>query len=75
MSDVDNEAARQENERLRLENNKLREDRLELTDELMSYTGLPGHLHRIDVKMKQLNRYLSALPMRWKKILARRIPN
>src|SRR5215469_4729445 len=28
------------------------------TDELMSYTGLPGHLHRIDIKIKQLKSLL-----------------
>jgi hypothetical protein len=58
MSEIDNEKARQEMERLREENNQLREDRLELTDELLSYTGLPGHLHRIDVKIEQLKALL-----------------
>ncbi|SRR5258707_15234964 len=50
--------ARQEIEKLRSENSKLREDWLEATDALMSYTGLPGHLHRIDVKIKQLKSLL-----------------
>ena len=54
MSEIDDEGARREIERLREENSQLKEDRLELTDELLSYTGLPGHLHRIDVKIKQL---------------------
>lgn len=31
---------------------------LELTDELLSYTGLPGHLNRIDVKIKHLKSLL-----------------
>jgi hypothetical protein len=57
MSEIDNEAA-QEIEKLRLENSKLREDWLEATDALLSYTGLPGHLHRIDVKMKELKSLL-----------------
>jgi hypothetical protein len=50
--------ARQEIEKLRLENSKLREDCLELADELLSYTGLPGQMHRIDVKIKQLKSLL-----------------
>ena len=58
MSEIDNEVLRQEIEKLRLENSKLREDRLELTDELLSYTGLPGQMHRIDVKMKELKALL-----------------
>jgi hypothetical protein len=41
-----------------LENSKLKEDWLELTDELLSYTGLPGQMHRIDVRMKQLKSLL-----------------
>jgi hypothetical protein len=44
----------QEIEKLQSENSPLKEQCLELTDELLSYTGLPGHLHRIDVKIKQL---------------------
>jgi hypothetical protein len=48
----------QEIEKLRLENSKLREEWLELTDELLSYTGLPGHLHKIDLKIKQLKSLL-----------------
>ena len=59
MSGINNEARGEglpEVERLRLENSKLREEWLEVTDEPLSYTGLPGHLHRIDVKIKQLNR-------------------
>ena len=48
----------QEIEKLQLENSKLKEHCLELTDELLSYTGLPGHLHRIDVKIKQLKSLL-----------------
>ena len=42
--------ARQEIEKLRSENSELREDWLEATDALMSYTGLPGQMHRIDVE-------------------------
>jgi hypothetical protein len=58
MSEIDNEGARQEIQKLQEENSRLREDRLELTDELLSYTGLPGHLHRIDVKIKELKSFL-----------------
>jgi hypothetical protein len=43
----------QEIERLRLENSKLREQWLEASVALLSYTGLPRHLHRLDVKMKE----------------------
>ena len=50
--------AREEIEKLRSENRKLREDRLEATDALMSYTGLPGQMHRIDVEIKQLKSLL-----------------
>jgi hypothetical protein len=58
MSQIEKEAARQEIEKLQLENSKLRQDWLEATDALLSYTGLPGHLHRIDVKMKELKSLL-----------------
>ena len=61
MSEIRDEAyakSCQEIEKLRLENSKLREDWLELTDELLSYTGLPGQMHRIDVKIKQLKSLL-----------------
>jgi hypothetical protein len=61
MSEIQNEAhakALQEIEKLRLENSKLREEWLELTDVQLSYTGLPGHLHRLDVKMKELKSLL-----------------
>jgi hypothetical protein len=61
MSENQEEAyatARQEIERLLSENNKLREDWLEATDALMPYTGLPGQMHRIDVKIKQLKSLL-----------------
>jgi len=58
MSEIDNEATRREMEKLREENSKLREDWLELTDQMLSYTGLPGHLHRIDVKIKELKSLL-----------------
>ncbi|MBV8097807.1 MAG: hypothetical protein JOZ31_01485 [Verrucomicrobia bacterium] len=51
-------AARQEIEKLRLQNSKLMEDWLEATDALLSYTGLPGHLHRIELKMKELKSLL-----------------
>jgi hypothetical protein len=50
--------ARQEIEKLREENGRLRDQWLEATDELLSHTGLPGHLHRIDVKIKQLKSLL-----------------
>ena len=46
--------ARQEVETLRSENSKLREQWLEATDALLSDTGLPGHLHRLDVKINEL---------------------
>jgi hypothetical protein len=48
----------QEIEKLQLENSQLKEQCLELTDELLSYTGLPGHLHKIDVKIEQLKSLL-----------------
>lgn len=51
-------AARQEIEKLRSQNSKLREDWLEATDALLSYTGLPGQMHRIDVEIKQLKSLL-----------------
>ena len=61
MSDTRDEAFAktcQEIERLQLENSKLREEWLELSDQMLSYTGLPGHLHRLDVKIKQLKSLL-----------------
>jgi hypothetical protein len=57
MSEIRDEAyakACQEIEKLQLENAKLKEEWLELSDEMLSFTGLPGHLHRLDVKMKEL---------------------
>jgi hypothetical protein len=57
MSDNKDEAfakACQEIEKLQLENRKLREDWLELSDQMLSFTGLPGHLHRLDMKIKHL---------------------
>ena len=45
-------------EKLQSESSELREQCLELTDELLSYTALPGHLHRIDVEIKQLKSLL-----------------
>jgi hypothetical protein len=51
MSEIQNEALAktcQEIEKLQLENAELSEKLLELTDELLSYTGLPGQMHRID---------------------------
>ena len=50
--------ARQEIEKLQQENGQLRDEVLELRDELLRYTGLPEHLHRIDVKMKELKSLL-----------------
>jgi hypothetical protein len=67
--------ARQEIEKLRSENSKLREDWLEATDALMSYTGLPGQMHRIGVEISSSNCCWSALPMRWKKAPTERIRN
>jgi hypothetical protein len=61
MSENQEEAsapARQEIEKLRLENGKLREERDELIDLQLSYTGLPGHMHRLDVKIKELKSLL-----------------
>jgi hypothetical protein len=40
----------QEIEKLQLENSELR-------DELLFYTGLPGQMYKIDVKIKCLNRF------------------
>jgi hypothetical protein len=61
MSEIQDEAyakACQEIERLQLENSKLREEWLELSDQMLSYTGLPGHLHRLDVTIKHLKSLL-----------------
>jgi hypothetical protein len=61
MSDNKDEAfakACQEIEKLQLENRKLRENRLELSDQMLSFTGLPGHLHRLDMKIKHLKSML-----------------
>jgi urocanate hydratase len=61
MSEIHDEAsakARREIERLQSENSKLKEEWLELSDEMLSFTGLPGHLHRLDVKMKELKSLL-----------------
>jgi hypothetical protein len=61
MSENQTEAdakACEEIERLRQENAKLKEDWLELSDQMLSFTGLPGHLHRLDEKMKQLKALL-----------------
>jgi hypothetical protein len=61
MSDNKDEAfakACQEIEKLQLENRKLREDWLELSDQMLSFTGLPGHLHRLDMKIKHLKSML-----------------
>jgi len=54
-----NAKASEEIERLRSENAKLKEDWLELSDEMLSFTGLPGHLHRLDMKMKHLKSLLA----------------
>ena len=61
MSENQDEAfakACQEIEKLQLENRKLREDWLELSDQMLSFTGLPGHLHRLDMKIKHLKSML-----------------
>jgi hypothetical protein len=61
MSENQEEAytkACQEIERLQLENTKLKEEWLELSDQMLSFTGLPGHLHRLDVKIKELRSLL-----------------
>jgi hypothetical protein len=61
MSEIQDEAhakACQEIEKLRLENAKLKEDWLELSDEMLSFTGLPGHLHRLDEKMREFKSLL-----------------
>lgn len=50
--------ASEEIEKLRQENAKLKEDWLKLSDEMLSFTGLPGHLHRLDVKIKELRALL-----------------
>ena len=48
----------QEIEKLQQENAKLKEEWLELSDEILSFTGLPGYLHRLDEKMKRLKSLL-----------------
>jgi hypothetical protein len=61
LSQIKNDAhakACQEIEKLRLENSELKEDWLEATDALLSYTGLPGQMHKIDVEIKQLKSLL-----------------
>jgi hypothetical protein len=61
MSEIQDAAfakACQEIEKLQLENRKLREDWLELSGQMLSFTGLPGHLHRLDVKIKDLKALL-----------------
>jgi uncharacterized protein YukE len=61
MSENQNEAnanASEEIERLRSENAKLKEEWLELSDQMLSFTGLPGHLHRLDQQMKELKSLL-----------------
>jgi hypothetical protein len=62
MSENQDEAfakACQEIEKLQLENRKLREDWLELSDQMLSFTGLPAHLHRLDEKIKRLKALLA----------------
>ena len=57
MSEIQDEAyakACQEIERLQSENAKLKEDWLGLSDQMLSFTGLPGHLQRLDEKIKHL---------------------
>ena len=46
--------ARQEIDKLQQENTKLKEEWLELSDQMLSFTGPPEHLHRLDLKMKEL---------------------
>jgi hypothetical protein len=61
MNEIHDEAyakACQEIERLQLENAKLKKEWLELSDQMLSFTGLPGHLHRLDVKIKDLKSLL-----------------
>jgi hypothetical protein len=61
MSENHNEAvttASEEIEKLRQENAKLKEDWLELSDEMLSFTGLPGRLYRLDEKMGELKSLL-----------------
>jgi hypothetical protein len=48
MNEIHDQAyakACQEIERRQLENAKLKEECLELSDQMLSFTGLPGHLH------------------------------
>ena len=49
---------RREIESLQEKNNHLRDEVLELRDELLRYTGLPGHLQQIEVKRKELKSLL-----------------
>jgi hypothetical protein len=61
MSENREEAAARASEeikRLRQENAKLKEDWLELSHQMLSFTGLPGHLHRLDEKAKELKSLL-----------------
>ena len=41
-----------------MENGKLKEQCLEATDARLYYTGLPGQMHRINVKIQQLKSLL-----------------
>jgi hypothetical protein len=79
MSEIHDEAyakACQEIERLQLENAKLKEEWLELSDQMLSFTGLPGHLHRLDEKMKHLKSLLvRATGMGWRSVRLMRILN
>jgi hypothetical protein len=79
MNEIHDEAyakACQEIERLQLENAKLKEEWVELSDQMLSFTGLPGHLHRLDEKMKHLKSLLvRATGMGWRSVRLMRILN
>jgi hypothetical protein len=67
----------EEIERLQSENAKLEEDWLELSDQMLSFTGLPGYLHRLDEKIKQLKALLIRAgggPIRYRRPISPGIP-
>ena len=62
MSEINDEAckeARQQIEKLRLENSELKEESSKLMEEMMAFTGLAGHTHKMGARVKQLESLLN----------------
>jgi hypothetical protein len=77
MSEIQDEAyakACQEIEKLQLENAKLQEEWLELSDEMLSFTGLDICIGLMS-RLSSSNPCWSALPMRWRRVRPTRILN